>query len=80
MYFHKRNNPITDPLNDSLTNIQWLGGMQLKEDGKPQPLATQNKKDTAIQWRCLSHSEVLKVSVRASNQLLLSHQLNKCMH
>ncbi|XP_061181339.1 forkhead box protein M1-like isoform X2 [Saccostrea echinata] len=51
-----------ESLNDSLTNIQWLGGMQLKEDGKPQLPATQNKKDTAIQWRCLSHSEVLKIA------------------
>ncbi|XP_062566194.1 forkhead box protein M1-like [Saccostrea cucullata] len=51
-----------ESLNDSLTNIQWLGGMQLKEDGKPQMPPTQNKKDTAIQWRCLSHSEVLKIA------------------
>jgi hypothetical protein len=60
-YSSRSNNNFTDPLNDSLTNIQWLGGMQLKEDGKPQLPTTQTKKDTAIQWKCLSHSEVLKV-------------------
>lgn len=48
-------------LNRSLTNIQWLKGMQLKED-KPQ--TTQNQLANQyqnIQWTSLTPSEIMKV-------------------
>lgn len=64
-------------LNRSLTNIQWLKGMQLKED-KPQ--TTQNQLASQyqnVQWTSLTPSEIMKVGgFNTKIKLWLQSELN----